>query len=72
MKNVEFCGKTSVHFLYFLLFLFNSKTPKTVSLVTLVTNNHKFLLLPLVFRSSQKFEKHKLVLNFESLHCYFK
>ena len=49
-----------------------SKTPEKFSLVTLVTNYHKLSLLPLVVRPRQKFEKQKLVLNFESCYCYFK
>ena len=42
------------------------------SLVTLVTNFHKLWLLPLAVRPWRKFEKQKLVLNFESCYCYFK
>ena len=54
-------------------FLFSiSKIPEKISLVTLVTNYHKLSLLPLVVRSWRKFEKQKLVLNFESCYCYFK
>ena len=49
-----------------------SKTYKMFSLVTPVTNYHKLSLLPLVVRPWQKFEKQKLVLNFESCYCYFK
>ena len=49
-----------------------SKTPETFSLVTLVTNYHKLSLLPLVIKPWQKFEKQKLMLNFESCYCYFK
>ena len=48
------------------------KTPENFSLVTLVTNYYKLSLLPLVVRPWQKFEKQKLVLNFESCYCYFK
>ena len=50
----------------------NSKAPEKLSLVTLVTNYHKLSLLSLVVRPWQKFEKHKLVLSFESWYCYFK
>ena len=48
-----------------------SKTPE-FSLVTLVTNYHKLSLFLLVVRPWQKFEKQKLLLNFESCYCYFK
>ena len=48
------------------------RTPGKFSLVTLVTNYHKSSLLPLGFRPWRKFEKQKLVLNFESCYCYFK
>ena len=41
-----------------------AKTPEKVSLVTLDTNYRKLSLF--------KFEKQKLVLNFESCYCYFK
>ena len=51
---------------------FNSKTHEKLPLVTVVTNFHKLSLLPLVVRPWQKFEKQKLVLNFESCYCYFK
>ena len=47
-----------------------SKTPEKLSLVTLVTNNHKLSLLPLAVRPSRKFKKQKLVLNFESCYSY--
>ena len=46
---------------------FNSKIPERLSLVTLVTNYHKFSLLPLVVRPWRKFEKQKLMLNLEFL-----
>ena len=49
-----------------------SKTPEKFSRVTLVTNYHKLSLLPFVVRPWRKFEKQKLVLNFESCYCYFK
>ena len=49
-----------------------SKTPEKFSLVTLGTNYHKLSLLPLVVRPWRKFEKQKLVLNFEFCYCYFK
>ena len=39
---------------------------------SLVTNYHKISLSPLVVRPWRKFEKQKLVLNFESCYCYFK
>ena len=39
-----------------------SKTPENMSLVTLVINPYKLILLPLK----------KSVLNFESCNCYFK
>ena len=47
MKNVEFCGKTSKFLSKRCMFtsctfFFNSKTPEMFSLVTLVTNYHKF------------------------------
>ena len=41
---------------------------KLLKIAPLVTNYHKSLL-PLVVRPSHKFEKQKLVLNFES--CYY-
>ena len=55
MKNVEFCEKTSKFLSKRCLFIscfvfFNSKTPKILPLVTLVTNYHKFPLLPRVVR----------------------
>ena len=49
-----------------------SKTSEKFSLVALVTSYHKLSLLPLVVRPWRKFEKQKLVLNFESCYCYFK
>ena len=42
---------------------------KLLKIAPLVTNYHKLSLLPLVVRLSHKFEKQKLVLNFES--CYY-
>ena len=48
------------------------KTYEKFSLVTLLTNYHKLLLLPLVVRPWRNFEKQKLVLNFESCYCYFR
>ena len=48
----------------FPVFFFNSKTPERLSLVTLVTNYHKFSLLPLVVRPWQKFEKQKIGVKF--------
>ena len=48
------------------------KTPENFSLVTLVTNYHKSALLLLVVRPWRKFEKQKLVLNFEFCYCYLK
>ena len=36
-----------------------SRSPEKLSLVTLVTNHHKSLLLPLEFRPWSKFEKQK-------------
>ena len=47
-----------------------SETPKNFSLVTLVFNYHKLPFLPL--SPGGKFEKQKLVLNFDSCYCYFK
>ena len=44
----------------------NFKNIEKLSLVTLVTNFHKLLCLPLVLRPWRKFEKQKLVLNFKS------
>ena len=40
-----------------------SETPEKLSLVTLVTNYHKLLILPLAVRPRWKFEKQKSVLN---------
>ena len=50
----------------------NSKTPEKLSLVTPVANYHKLSLSRLVARPWRKFEKRKLVLNFQSCYCYFK
>ena len=36
-----------------------SRSPEKLSLVTLATNHHKSLLLPLEFRPWSKFEKQK-------------
>ena len=47
---------------------FNSKTPHFHKF----PNFHKLSLLQLVVKPWQKFEKQKLVLNFESCYCYFK
>ena len=49
-----------------------SKTPEKFSPVKLVTNYHKLSRVPIVVRPWGKFEKQKLVLNFESCYCYFK
>ena len=45
-----------------------NKTPEKFSLVKLLIHCHKLSLLPLLVRHWRKFEKQKLMLNFES--CY--
>ena len=45
-----------------------NKTPEKFSLVKLLIHCHKLSLLPLLVRRWRKFEKQKLMLNFES--CY--
>ena len=46
-----------------------NKTPEKFSLVKLLIHCHKLSLLPLLVRRWRKFEKQKLMLNFES--CYW-
>ena len=48
-KHLSFHPKDICSFPVF-FFFFNSKTPEILSLVTLVANYHKFLLLPLVVK----------------------
>ena len=61
-KNKERGAKTKSNFKNIF------KTPEKFSLVKLLIHYHKLSLLPLVVRPWRKFEKQKLMLNFES--CY--